>query len=199
MSCDFERLIEAGLDIGKGTGFTGGEEKYAAALKRYIKNYEKNSRKAEEFFKEKDYENYMITVHSLKSNSRMIGAETLGAGFEELEHAARAGNTGLIEEKHASVMSAYSDLAGKLMDITGTDPDEETGVLSQGEAKDIAEKLLEALDSFDDELSKELVRKLSGYPFGEDEKELLSGASGLIDDFIYDDAAELIKKLLPVL
>ena len=77
MDYDLETLIETGLDTVTGIGFTGSEEKYISAVQRFYRNHEKNSAKIQEFYEAKDYENYAITVHALKSNARMIGAASL--------------------------------------------------------------------------------------------------------------------------
>ena len=74
----------AGLDIKTGIAYTGNIEKLVQAAGRYSANREKNSAKVKEFFDAEDYENYMIVVHSLKSNSRMIGATELAGDFEKL-------------------------------------------------------------------------------------------------------------------
>ena len=59
----------------------------------------------------------------------------------------------------------------------------------------MAAQLLEALDDFDDDLSAELVKKLSGYPFRLTQKDRLAEAAAFIGDFLYDEAAEIIKEI----
>ena len=56
---------------------------------------------------------------------------------------------------------------------------------------------MEALDDFDDDLSAELVAKLGGYPFRITQRQKLKKAADLISDFMYDEAAELIKEIIP--
>ena len=68
--------------------------------------------------------------------------------------------------------------------------------ISAEEALTTANKLLAALDDFDDELSKELALKLTGYPFRITQKELLTQAIGYINDFLYDEAAEKIREII---
>ena len=82
-----EFLQDIGLDTKSGKGYTGSEEKYMAALQRFYRSYEKNKKKVEEYLAAEDYESYMITVHALKSNAKMIGARDLSTLFETLEMA----------------------------------------------------------------------------------------------------------------
>ncbi len=199
MGCDIGWLENIGLDTKTGLGYTGKEDKYISAVQRYYNNYEKNRAKLEEYYKAKDYENYMITVHALKSNSRMIGAADLGDMFESLEMAAKAGDTGTIEKETDHVLSSYAGLIEKLKPLGDMEYVRAAGELSAKEAKETADRLLEALDDFDDELSKELAVKLAGYPFRMTQKEKLKQAEGYIDDFLYDDAAAIIKEIYPTI
>jgi len=89
MDLDLTWFTEAGLDVKSGIGYTGGEDKYMSAIRRFYSNYEKNRDKVIEYFAAKDYESYMITVHALKSNAKMIGATDLNSAFEMLEKSAR--------------------------------------------------------------------------------------------------------------
>ncbi|MCR4909311.1 MAG: hypothetical protein K5985_10830 [Lachnospiraceae bacterium] len=199
MNYDITWLDKTGLDTVTGIEYTGGEEKYVSALQRFYKNYEKNRAGVEKYYSDKDWENYTITVHALKSNAKMIGASGLGSLFEELEMAAKAGNTAVLDEKTSAALSAYGDLIEKLKPLENMGNVRAPGEISADEAKEIIHKLLNALDDFDDEESKELTMKLSGYPFRPAQKDLLYQALGSIDNFLYDEAADIIKDLLNVI
>ncbi|MCR4586718.1 MAG: Hpt domain-containing protein [Lachnospiraceae bacterium] len=164
MGADLSFLEGTGLDIKTGIGYTGSEEKYLSALQRYFNNYEKNRTKIEEYYNAGDNENYMITVHALKSNSRMIGATELGDMFEALETAVRNNEVDVIKEKTAKVLSKYAAVIESLKPIGIMGDLKAASEISAEEAKDISEKLLAALDDFDDELSKELVVSFPAIP-----------------------------------
>nr|MCR5788891.1 Hpt domain-containing protein [Lachnospiraceae bacterium] len=182
-----------------GIDYTGGGARYASSLQRFYNNYEKNRTKVETFFQEKDYENLMITVHALKSNAKMIGATELSSGFESLETAARENDGDFIEQMTPITMNAYKELIEKLAPISQLGEIRAVDEISAEEARETADKLLEALDDFDDELSKKLVAKLSGYPFRITWSEKLKEASDLINDFMYEEAADIIRELYGVI
>ena len=73
------------------------------------------------------------------------------------------------------------------------------GEIGGAEAREVADKLLLALDDFDDEQSTELVRKLSGYPFRITQKEKLKEAMDKISDFCYEEASDLIREIIPAI
>ena len=197
MGYDLSILTGAGLDINTGLGYTGGEDKYISAVQRYYNNHDKNKARVTEFLEAGDYENYMITVHALKSNSRMIGAGTLGDLFEELENASRNRDAAAIASIHPVAMQLFDTLTENLKPVGEMGAVKAAGEISADEAREVSEKLLEALDDFDDELAKELVGKLSGYPFRMTQKDKLKDAAARIDDFMYEEAAELIKEIIP--
>ncbi len=195
MAVDMTVLLDAGLDIEAGTKYTGNQEKYIAAVQRFFKNYEKNSSKAMEYYSSADYESYRITVHALKSNALMIGATELSTRFEGLEHAAADGDRRYLEDNHARVMESYRALVEAIRAVGETEEVHAADEIGADEARATVEKLLEALDDFDDELSKHLAIKLSGYPFRITQQEKLKNAISLIDDFSYDDAADIIREI----
>ena len=199
MDYDFGILEGNGLSVADGISYTGSGEKYVSALQRYFRGYESNKKALEDFLSSGDMEGYSIKVHSLKSNSRMIGATELGDAFEELELAAKEGNAELVGSKTPSVLELYAGVIdairpfGEMEKVTASDE------ISAVEAKETAQKLLEALDDFDDDLSSELAAKLGGYPFRISQRQKLKEAAGLISDFMYDEAAELIKEIIPAI
>ncbi|MBP5413808.1 MAG: Hpt domain-containing protein [Lachnospiraceae bacterium] len=192
---DITWLSEIGLDTKTGMDYTGGSDKYLSAIKRYRGSYEKNRIKIAEYLTSKDYESYMITVHALKSNSRMIGAMRLGEAFEELEMSARNNDIEVIDAKTQPTLEMYDELIKKLSPIDELGDVRAADEISADVAKDTADKLLVALDDFDDELSKELAKKLSGYPFRITQKEKLKEAIAYIEDFMYDEAIDVIREI----
>ncbi len=199
MGADLNWLTEMGLDIETGQSYTGGEVKYLSAVQRFYKNYEKNRARVCEYYAAKDYESYMITVHALKSNAGMIGATDLSARFETLEMAARNGETGVIDEQNDDTLKAYDELIQKLSPIGEMGDVRAVDEISAETARETVDKLLAALDDFDDEEAGKQAKILSGYPFRTTQAGQLKEAIGLIEDFMYDEAAELIRAIAPTI
>ena len=183
MGIDISSLEQMGLDTKAGLSYTGSADKYLV----------------DQYYAVKDYENYMITVHALKSNAKMIGATTLSGGFETLEAAARSKDSSLLEELNGPIMADYATLIEKLAPIGEMGDVRAADEISGDVAKETAMKLLEALDDFDDDEAKKLARKLSGYPFRITQSDRLKEAIGYIEDFMYDEAAEIIREITPTI
>ena len=199
MDMDISWVQDIGLDTKTGRSYTGSEEKYVSALQRFYKSYEKNKKKIEEYLGAEDYESYMITVHALKSNAKMIGAMPLSAMFEELEIASRENRINIVTEKNKPAMAAYKELIDKLEPIGAAPEIHMADEISAEEAKETADRLLAALDDFDDDLSKELVAKMAGYPFRMTQMEQLKKAEDFINDFLYDEAADIVREIVPTI
>lgn len=199
MAVDLGFLDDNGISTDDGMSYTGGKDKYISALQRYFRGYEANRKAVEGFLSSGDIENYGIKVHSLKSNSRMIGARELSDAFEELELAAAENNTALIQEKTGEVLSMYEKVTDIIRPLGEMETVRVSGEIGAEEARETADRLLEALDDFDDELSKELAVKLMGYPFRITQKGMLNEALEHITDFMYDEAAGLIREIIPAI
>lgn len=113
-----KRLEEIpGLDTQTGLEYCMEEEFYEEMLRDYA-----GSGKAEvltQSFEKRDWKQYRITVHALKSTSRMIGALSLSEQAEELEKAAAAGEEGFILSQHQELLEKYTDLLDRLHTLLG--------------------------------------------------------------------------------
>ena len=88
------------------------EEFYISQLEMFI-----DSGKGDElegFCKEKDYDNYLISVHALKSTARTIGANALADEALALENAIKEGRTGTVDSDHGQLKLHFDELSEKL-------------------------------------------------------------------------------------
>ena len=195
MAFDVELLLPVGIDVKTGLEYTGGRDKFISAMQRYYKASAGNKAKIKEYLDKGDMENLSIVVHSLKSNSRMIGATSLGTKFETMEYASRNGDVAAVREGIGDVLEEYETILIALAPLGEMEELKADGELNAEEAKEVLENLLNALDEFDDDNSLEYARKLMGYPFRVTQKNRLKEAIDLISDFMYEEAMEIIKEI----
>ena len=196
---DIRRLEENGIAAKTGIAYTGGEEKYLSALQRFYKGYESNVKAVNDFLSASDTKNYGVKIHALKSNARMIGANPLADAFEELEMAAKSGSDSLLREKTPAALIEYAKVIEAIRPIGEMEPVRIHGELAADEARKTAERLLQALDDFDDDLAAGLANKLRGYPFRITQKTMLQDAVRYISDFMYEEAADRIRSIIPAI
>jgi signal transduction histidine kinase/CheY-like chemotaxis protein/HPt (histidine-containing phosphotransfer) domain-containing protein len=122
-------LRDAGMDTAAGLNYSQGDmELYKELLTQYVKEAPGKQDKIENCYSEKDYKNYEIFVHALKSTSRMVGATVLSEKAKELEELAKSGGAGITEELHDDMMKRYrklTDIIRKAMDINVASADQE--------------------------------------------------------------------------
>ena len=199
MGMDFDFLKAVGIEPDIGIEYTGREENYLSTLRRFYQSYDDNIKKMKDSLDSENLNDYMIYVHALKSNARMIGAIELSSLFETLEMGAKSGDKDIVSEFYDKALNMYKKTVEAIRPIGEADEEKASDEISAGEAKAAADELLEALDDFDDDKASFLARKLSGYPFKADYMNKLKEAEKYISEFNYDAATELIKEIYSVI
>ncbi|MDD6796785.1 MAG: ATP-binding protein [Clostridia bacterium] len=103
------------LDVNTGLGYCMDRDFYEEVLREYMLADKKD--KIEQFFNEKDWNNYRTLVHALKSTSLTIGAVSLSEEAKALEMAAMDKDEDYIMSNHRAVMQKYLNLTDKLKGI----------------------------------------------------------------------------------
>lgn len=70
-------------------------------------------------FEAKDWENYRINAHSLKSSSLTVGAESVSETFKKLEFACKESDYAYIEANHAAACDLFDELAKEMDSLLG--------------------------------------------------------------------------------
>lgn len=196
------------FDPDKGLMYTGGNfDAYREILEMYAKKGPEKRTYIDELFAKKDWKNYVIEVHALKSTSLSIGAVKLSELAKELELAGKAGSYGTIEKKNGTL----SDLYGEVIDIvnnylgeneaddTENEAEEVTAELTEISAEELSEYIGRAKDacaSFDGDAVSAVAEEVSEYSYkGKPLKEYFGRAAELAEDFEYDHAAEELARL----
>ncbi len=100
-------LVVGDLDVKKGMMYCGGEEKYLAILRKFCINGSDNMKQLEMLFEKKDWKNYVIAVHAVKSSMYSIGALPLSEMAKQLEFAGKKENIEYIRQNHAAMLEEY--------------------------------------------------------------------------------------------
>ena len=90
--------------------FSGDQEFYYSVLAQFALSHEERSEKLSEYYEKKDWENYNIYIHSLKSSAKTIGAIELSELAMRLENASREKDTEAIEKDHHKAKDLYESV-----------------------------------------------------------------------------------------
>lgn len=188
-----------------GAGYVGGDpEAYRNILSLFIRTSDEHSKKIENFFNEKDWKNYIIEVHALKSSSLTIGSKQLSELAKELELSGKAGNIDVIEEKNAELLELYRKVTAigreylEQQGLAQEDAPAENAELTEITAEKARDSLIaikEACFAFDSDEAERLCNELlqcsvNGEPLKPDVDAILTS----VKDFEYDTASEAAEK-----
>ena len=189
-----------------GAKYTGGDiEAYNDILALYVRKAPELLQRIEKLFNEKDWKNYVIEVHALKSSSLTIGSKQLSELAKELELSGKAGNYGVIEEKNGELLALYKKVAELGKEYLGeTDaPKEEAPAenvqlteITAEKAKEYFNAIKDACLAYDADEAERLCGEISGcsvnsQPLKPVLDEILAAAA---EDFEYEAAAEAAEK-----
>jgi signal transduction histidine kinase/CheY-like chemotaxis protein/HPt (histidine-containing phosphotransfer) domain-containing protein len=163
---DAERALDA--------HFCGDIESYADVLASYAKNTARLLEQIRDFDGKtadaKRFSDYAIAVHGLKSASRSIGADALGAKAEKLEFAAKDGDGGYIDSVHGSFIKTAENIVASLSEFSRKREADSTRPLRDAPDPAVLSALREACGNFDADAVDAAMAELEAFRYkkGED-------------------------------
>ncbi len=148
----FKKLDKEGIRTTAGLNYCRNDAQfYQMLLLQFSSDADRKRKELQKLFEEKDWHNYMINVHALKSTAKMIGADELSELARKLERAAEKETVSELMTGHGKMMSLYIQIASALQEILGTD---KKRIMEEMPKKEIAkEKLERLLDELSDSFS----------------------------------------------
>ncbi|MCR5664814.1 MAG: response regulator [Oscillospiraceae bacterium] len=126
-----EALNGAGIDSSEGLRYCQDDESfYRSVLQEFVSNEKDKREKLCACFDAKDWHDYAIYAHSLKSTARMIGADELSLLAQTQETAALNEAESEILAGHAAMMEAYASTTEAIRAVC---PTEQAGSIEDGD------------------------------------------------------------------
>ena len=143
------------------------ENLFWTVLKEYYLSIDKKAFSIEQHFESKEWKEYTIEVHALKSTSRQVGGDELADLAAELENAGKNMDIDFIEANTGRAMAMYRELREKLIPFFPDIKDEDTAKknVKPPEIVEILNELDQAIEDFDTLVIDEVIEKLSQYKF----------------------------------
>ena len=142
------------LNYGDAVRFCANEELLEETLEQFYRAIKPNINAIGGFLEEKDYKNYTIRVHALKSSARLIGAETLSADarhLEDLGNSLTDEDIKYIEELTPKLLEDYRRFLDLLSPLYAAEEAarEAAPEISAGELNEAYEAIKQFVESFD--------------------------------------------------
>ncbi len=194
------RAIEE-LDVEQGIIYCNGEDGYLEILRAYCEDWKSNGIYINDLFEKKDWKNYTVAVHGLKSSLFSIGVSKVAELAKQLEFAGKENRIDFIEENHGRLMEVYEDFFKKLESNKLLCPDmEDTGKkvqtaeeLSGEEFDKIIADMEMAVYAFDTDSLTKNMEELERYSYkGNVLKNVLAPVRRKIEMWDYISAVELL-------
>ena len=182
------------IDTNAGITATGREDLYVEVATKYFETLEDHCRKIEDAYKAKNYRDYTIYVHSLKSSSRLIGATDISERSKELEDAGNAMDTEKIDQKTAGLLADCRNLNSLMQGFFAPDsnlPEIETEML-----EDAFVSLREVVDAFDFDSADVIMNMLAKYSMPEKYKETYAKIKTLITNVDREEVMAVLDDVI---
>ena len=112
---DAAKLRVVGIDAEEGLAYCADDEEfYGEMLDEYVHESRTKIDELITAFASRDWDQYRISAHSLKSTSRLVGAKGISGKAYELETAAKAGDVSTIEALHSNFLNECACFANAL-------------------------------------------------------------------------------------
>lgn len=162
----------ADIDEKQGALYCGSLEDFEDILKIHYEDYEENSQKIQAFYDSKDWKNYVILVHGLKSSMKSVGIMKLSDMCLGLELAGKENRIDYILKNHDAMMAEYGrihDVIGNRLGIRQKINADLTNIknLNEDSMAGLLNRFENAVYSFDEEQMLSILNELMDYKYHE--------------------------------
>ena len=180
-----------GLNYSDAVKFCATEEILTNTLKTFYQSIDVNIKAIDEFLRDKDYKNYTIKVHALKSSARLIGAGELSADAKYLEDCGNALNVEEIESRTPKLLEDYAWLKEKLSPLYAED--ENLPEISVEDLREMYEAVKEFACSFDIDAVDGIIEQARHYRIPEEEKAHFEAVETAVRNMDWEALNEALK------
>ena len=160
------------LNPAEGIRHCGSTAAYLDALTVFAESARTGADEIERFFENKDWKNYTVKVHALKSTARVIGAEELSEKARRLENAGVNGYLEEIAQDTPGLLALYRTYLERLAPLRKKEPDDrEKPLIDREQLTEAYETLREVTSSFDYDSMKFVMDSLAEYRLPPEEQE----------------------------
>lgn len=184
-----------GISIADGLKYTGGAEVLEQAIKEFYANIDKKAGQIEEFYNQKDWRNYTILVHALKSSARLIGAEKLSEDAKHLEKCGDEENVEEISQKTPALLELYRSYKEHLAPLCAEKEDDSAKEeMPLDQYKEALSNIGECVQAYDYDTADQIIAMMKDYKIPEEKKENFAALCDAVSAVDHDRILEIVLK-----
>lgn len=190
-----------GLDVASAVELAGGVSNFMNVLSDYAASVEAKAAMIEECLASGDIERFVIEVHSLKSISRVIGAEEVGELAARLERCGRDGDIDAMKRDTPELLTQYRALGDKLAPYIQEEeiPDSQKHEISDEELMFMLCDIKYCLEEFDLNGAERVMKELECCLISSEMSAGMRRLSGAVKDIDYDNGVFESEQMIAML
>ena len=182
-----------GIVVSSGLKHCGNARAYIDAVRTFLDTAENNIADIERYRRENDTRSLTVKIHALKSTSRIIGAEELGAFAEMLEKAGNNNNVEVLEKNVDKLLSDYRRLTEALAPLGQPDTVTDKPPISREKLKEAYNAILEFSEALDYDSVEYVIKSLDSHSIPDDEAERVKKLKKAALNYDHELIPEILK------
>lgn len=191
------------IDVKKGIQYCGGIENYIEVLRIQCEEGRNNQDKLQNYFTERDLNNYTILVHAIKSSSKSIGADRLSQIAKSLEAAGKAQDWEYITANHQELLKEQNRILNIIENHPlvyqreeNENPSEEKDTLTEEEFDEFIKELEDEMYGLQKDNMLKILERMQEYSYGgQSLKKPLEQVKKKVEMLDFMSAVEVVRRL----
>lgn len=180
-----------GIDVEEGIKNCGGEESFLSVIETFHDTADQKKREIIGFHHEKNWSNYTIRVHAMKSSARIIGAKQLSSLCEQLENAGNALDIDFIETHTDPMLGMLEFIDNQLEKLD--EVSEELPMISDKDLKEAYQTIYDYALSMEFGIVESVMNSLKEYRLKTDDEVIMKAVNDKLMLLDWDAIVELVK------
>ncbi|MCR4806255.1 MAG: response regulator [Lachnospiraceae bacterium] len=184
-----------GIDVSTGIKNCGSMEDFKNAVDIFHDSIDEKSSEIKDLYDNKDWKNYTVKVHALKSMANIIGASSLSEKAKALEMAGKEDDIFYIEENHDAMMAEYMSFKDALRGMISKKTEKTSDDKPRADEQLIElaiSTIKEGAEDMDMDAIEEAVKDISGYLLPEDVQDKIDSIKACLEIVDYDGIINIL-------
>ncbi len=183
------------IDLKLGLKYNNSAEVYLPLLKVFYKSLDKTILDIDHCYNDRNWKDYTVKVHSIKSSARQIGATTLGDEAQLLENAGKSGDIKYIQKENEPFLEKLRLFKDPLSQLFSKEEDQDLKPdVSRELLQTLFAKIRMAAEDMDGDRLESLTASLEKYNIPQDQNEICRKIKNATNELDFDYILELLTK-----
>ena len=179
-----ETIVIPKLDVFSALKLAGSELLFWQILREYARSISKKAKVLQQHLDEKNWKNYTIEAHALKSFSRQVGATELADLAAQMEKAGNRNDVEFIRANHGRMLAKYQEYEAILSEYLES-PDKAIRLkddFDQERLLGLLNEMSEAVDNLNMDVMDDIVEQLEKMAIPQEQSQLFSMVKNAVED-----------------